>query len=91
MICARISRPNSWVLPSIHQTIHRRAVLPQELIERARLRARSQEKTLNAAFREWPERCASAATGTQDYDQLRRRLNHVRTRRSFTRDEMNTP
>ena len=85
MICARTSRPNSWVLLSIHQTVHRRAVLPQELTERARLRTRRQEKTLNAAFQEWPERCASAATGAQDYEQLRRRLNHVRTRRSFTR------
>ena len=63
----------------------------EELLERARLRARREKKTLNAAFREWLERYAGAATGAQDYEQLMRRLNHVRTRRSFTRDEMNTP
>lgn len=78
------------MLLSIHQSIRRRAVLCQTS-ERVRLRARRQEKTQNGAFREWPERCADAATGAQDYEQLMRRLNHVRTRRSFTRDEMNRP
>jgi hypothetical protein len=62
----------------------------EELIERARVRARREKKTLNAAFREWLQRYAGADSGAHDYEQLMRRLNHVRTKRSFTRDEMNT-
>jgi hypothetical protein len=61
----------------------------EELIERARLRARREKKTLNAVFRAWLERYAGAGTGPQEYKHLMGRLTHVRTKRSFTRDEMN--
>jgi len=59
------------------------------LIEQARLVARSQHKTLNAAFREWLEQYASAAGNAKEVDALMKRLRHVKAGRSFTRDEMN--
>jgi len=59
------------------------------LIEQARLVARSQHKTLNAAFREWLEQYASGAGNAKEVDALMKRLRHVKAGRSFTRDEMN--
>jgi hypothetical protein len=44
----------------------------QGLIERARLVARSQGKTLNAAFREWLEQYAAQAGGGAAVDALKR-------------------
>jgi len=41
------------------------------LIEQARLVARSQHKTLNAAFREWLEQYASAAGNAKEVDALK--------------------
>jgi hypothetical protein len=59
------------------------------LIEQARLVARSQHKTLNAAFREWLEQYAAQAGGGAAVDALMRRLRHVRSGGPYTRDEMN--
>jgi hypothetical protein len=59
------------------------------LIERARLRAAKEKRTLNAAFRDWLQRYAGAETGPQEYAQLMKRLGHVRSGRKFSRDEMN--
>jgi hypothetical protein len=61
----------------------------ESLIEQARLVARSQRTTLNAAFRKWLERFTAQAGNTQDFDALMRRLQHVKAGRRFTRDEMN--
>jgi hypothetical protein len=61
----------------------------ESLIEQARLVARSQHKTLNTAFREWLEQYASQAGGGAAVDALMRRLRHVRSGGSYTRDEMN--
>jgi hypothetical protein len=61
----------------------------EELIDRARLRARRENKTLNAVFREWLQRYAGNSTAAAEYQQLMRRLSHVRVDRKFTRDEMN--
>lgn len=61
----------------------------EDLIERARLRAAKEKKTLNAAFRDWLQRYAGAETGPEEYTQLMKRLSHVRSGRSFSRDEMN--
>ena len=61
----------------------------ENLIERARLRAATERKTLNAAFREWLGRYASADTGRQEYGELMKRLSHVRSARHFSRDELN--
>ncbi len=61
-----------------------------DLIERARARARSQKKALNAAFREWLERYAGNGTTAADYNQLMNELRHVQAGRKFSRDEMNS-
>jgi hypothetical protein len=61
----------------------------EALIEQARLVARAQHKTLNAAFREWLEHYAAQSGSAQEVDSLFNRLRHVRAGRHFTRDEMN--
>lgn len=61
----------------------------EALIEQARLVAQARRTTLNAAFREWLEQYAAQAGGGAAMDALMRRLKHVRSGRSFTRDEMN--
>lgn len=61
----------------------------EDLIEQARLVARAQHKTLNAAFREWLLQFTERSGSGQQVDALLRRLNHVKAGRRFTRDEMN--
>jgi hypothetical protein len=61
----------------------------EELIRQARLVARSQHKTLNAAFREWLTHYASQSGSTQELDSLMKRLCHVRAGDHFIRDVMN--
>jgi hypothetical protein len=61
----------------------------ENLIEQARLVARSRRTTLNEAFREWLEQYAAQAGGGAAVDALMRRLQHVRPGKRFTRDEMN--
>jgi hypothetical protein len=60
-----------------------------DLIEQARLVARAQHKTLNAAFREWLQQYAGRSGSAQEVDSLMERLKHVRAGRHFTRAEMN--
>jgi hypothetical protein len=60
-----------------------------ETIERARLRAREQRTTLNAAFREWLERYSGGRPTAAEYRQIMGELRHVRPGRKFTREEMN--
>jgi hypothetical protein len=61
----------------------------ENLIEQARLIARLQHKTLNAAFQEWLQQYAAQARGGAAVDALMRRLRHVRSAGPLTRDEMN--
>jgi len=61
----------------------------ETLIEQARLVARAQHKTLNAAFSEWLEQYAAQAGGGAAVDALMRRLRHVRSSGPYTREEMN--
>ena len=61
----------------------------ENLIKQARLVARSQHKTLNAAFREWLVQYTAQAGNGQEFDSLMRRLRHVDAGRHFGRDEMN--
>ncbi len=74
-----------------HRTSRRLALTGsgEGLIEQARLVARAQHKTLNAAFREWLEQYASQAGGVAAVDALMRRLRHVRSSGPYSRDEMN--
>jgi hypothetical protein len=61
----------------------------EELIEKARQRARAEKKTLNAVFREWLQRYTGNSTAAAEYQQLMRRLSHVKSGGPYTRDEMN--
>lgn len=61
----------------------------ENLIEQARLVAKSQHRTLNAAFREWLEQFTRRAGSAHEFDSLMNRLKHVDSGRRFTRDEMN--
>ncbi len=61
----------------------------EDLIEQARLVARSQRKTLNAAFREWLLQFTARSGNGQEVNSLMKRLRHVNAGRHFTRDEMN--
>jgi len=61
----------------------------EDLIEQARLVARSQRRTLNAAFREWLVQFTAQAGNAREVDALMKRLKHVQAGRRFSRDEMN--
>jgi hypothetical protein len=61
----------------------------EELIEQARLIARSQHTTLNAAFREWLQDYTARHGRERDFDALMRRLRHIRSNGPYTRDELN--
>ncbi len=61
----------------------------EDLIEQARIVARSQRKTLNEVFREWLSHYASQRHNARDYESLMKRLRHIRAGRRFTREEMN--
>jgi hypothetical protein len=61
----------------------------EDLIERARLIARGQRRTLNAAFREWLTQFTQSAGDAQGFDALMNRLVHVDAGGRFTRDELN--
>lgn len=58
-------------------------------IELAREVARSENRTLNDAFREWLEQYGSRSVRAEDIEELYRSLRHVNAGRKFTRDEMN--
>ena len=62
----------------------------ETLIDRARMRAAMEKRTLNAAFREWLQRYAGADAGQNDYASLMKQLSHVRTTRRYSRDERNS-
>jgi predicted transcriptional regulator len=61
----------------------------EDLIEQARLIARAQRKTLNAAFRDWLVQYTAQPGSGLEVDALMKRLHHVRAGRHFTREEMN--
>ena len=61
----------------------------EDLIERARAIARTQRKTLNAAFRDWLVQFTTAEGDAQRFDALMKDLSHVDAGRHFTREEMN--
>lgn len=61
----------------------------EDIVERARAIARSQRRTLNAAFREWLVEFTSREGTAQSFDTLMNSLSHVNAGRHFSRDEMN--
>ncbi len=60
-----------------------------DLIEQARLLARSRRTTLNAAFREWLVQFTGQPRNVRQFDSLMKRFRHVNAGRRFTRNEMN--
>jgi hypothetical protein len=58
-------------------------------IDRAREVARSENKTLNDAFREWLGWYASPSATRQEIRTLFEKLNYADAGRKFSRDEMN--
>jgi hypothetical protein len=61
----------------------------ENMIERARLIARGQRRTLNEAFRDWLAQFSQSAGDVQGFDALMSRLQHVDAGRRFSRDESN--
>lgn len=61
----------------------------EQLIEQARLLAKSRHKTLNAVFREWLQQFTAQGGNAQEFDALMKRLKHVEAGRRFSRDELN--
>ncbi len=61
----------------------------ENLIEKARLIARSQRRTLNAAFREWLDQFTASEGDVKTYDALMKSLSHVKAGGHFSRDELN--
>ncbi|MGA2350214.1 MAG: hypothetical protein ABSF70_07270 [Terracidiphilus sp.] len=61
----------------------------EDLIERARLIARQQRRTLNEAFREWLVQFSQSAGDAQGFDALMSHLQNVDAGRHFSRDELN--
>ena len=60
----------------------------EDLIEQARVVARSQRRTLNEAFREWLAQFAGTARDARKAEALMKRLRHIKSRGPYTRDEM---
>lgn len=61
----------------------------EDLIEQARVIARSQRKSLNVLFREWLVQFTAQSGSAQEVDSLTKRLRHIRAGRHFSRDELN--
>jgi hypothetical protein len=61
----------------------------EDLIERARDRARAERSTLNEQFRLWLERYTGRRASAGAFESLMQRLERVRSGRRFTRQEAN--
>lgn len=61
----------------------------EDLIEKARVIARSQRRTLNAAFREWLEQFTASEGDVAGFDALMKTLRGIDAGKRFTRDELN--
>lgn len=61
----------------------------EDLIERARMIARGQKRTLNAAFREWLEEFTGSEGDARGFDALMKKLHAVDAGQHFSRNELN--
>jgi predicted transcriptional regulator len=61
----------------------------EDLIARARLIARAQHKTLNAAFREWLAQFTASTGDARGFDTLMKRMKHVDAGKHFSKAELN--
>ena len=60
-----------------------------DLIERARLRAARENRSLNAAIREWLQSYAGSETVRHEYAELMKCLGDVRNTQRFSREQLN--
>jgi hypothetical protein len=60
----------------------------EDMIERARMIAHEQHRTLNQAFREWLAHYSHGTGNAHGFDELMHRLQHVDAGRHFSRDEL---
>ncbi len=61
----------------------------EELIEKARDRARRENTSLNYRFREWLEQYATKGDKNKEFEKVMKKLSYARPGRKFSRDEMN--
>jgi hypothetical protein len=61
----------------------------EELIRKAREKAKSERTTLNATFRRWLRQYVNKNTRTTDYQAFMDSLNYARPGRKFSREELN--
>jgi len=61
----------------------------EELIAKARDKARRERTTLNATFRQWLRQYVRRTARTADYRSFMDSLNYARPGRIFSRDELN--
>ncbi|MCC6601686.1 MAG: hypothetical protein IT327_00675 [Anaerolineae bacterium] len=61
----------------------------ETLIQQARLRAASENRSLNDVFREWLAQYVMQPYAAQKYSELMAQLNHIQASGPYTRDELN--
>lgn len=61
----------------------------EELIRKARAKARRERTTLTATFRRWLKQYVGIDDNSHDYDALMKTLSYAKPGRIFSRDEMN--
>jgi len=61
----------------------------EQLIHKAREKARREHTTLNETFRRWLKEYVSADHRLRDYDVLMKSFSYAKPGKSFTRDAMN--
>ena len=61
----------------------------ENLIRKARKKAKSEQTTLNSMFRQWLENYSSLENSSNDYEMLMEKLRYAKPTRHYTRDEMN--
>jgi hypothetical protein len=61
----------------------------EELIHKARQKARRERTTLNAIFRQWLDRYVANSAKTADFGSFMASLSYASPGRKFSRDELN--
>jgi hypothetical protein len=61
----------------------------ENIIKKARQRARKQKTTLNAEFRKWLEKYSNDDSLAVNYTLIMKRLEYVKAGQNFTREELN--
>lgn len=61
----------------------------ENIIKKARQRARKQKTTLNNEFRKWLEKYAGGDSLEGHYNHIMKRMEYVKAGKHFTREELN--